>query len=341
MSKLILGFHSAKGGVGRTTTMCLTAFQLIKQGFNVLCVDTDFEAPSLDVILRTMPEREQKSKDGIESILNGIRRPSEAKGMVVDVFETWREPAYREWIDNEVYEVDHTATQGLDDLLQKSGLDSADIGKLWCLPCARGPQALNVNYENIVSNNSTKNLFNRTIDTLQQKFEYDIVLVDMRNGMSDAAAIIGQSVGAIVHVSQNKLAHSVMMAEAINWYTTLQWGIPPFTCYSQDMFVEDSTSDDIVIDTDAKTKHEAPLKAMLGGAFSGQQRRMFTGFGGPKLGSMPISKRLFISDFALRGFVECQKYTASFTERLHEYANLQAKHSDMWANLSKKFEKLS
>ena len=128
---------------------------------------------------------------------------------------------------------------------------------------------------------------------------------------------------------------------AINWYTTLQWGIPPFTCYSQDAFVEDSTSDDVVINVSAKGMHETPLKSMVGGIFSKQQRRMFNGFGGPKLGSMPISKRLFISDFALRGFIECQKYTSLFTRRLHDYANLQAPHSDTWAGLSGKFKELS
>jgi|GEM_PF-4639374 len=334
MKSLILGFHSAKGGVGRTTTMCLVALELIKRGLNVLVVDTDFEAPSLDVILRTMPERVGKHPDGIESILNGTKRLTDAKDMVVDVIKKWHEPDYSKWIAEEITYGDSMAGESLANLLEQAGLDNT-AGKLWLLPCARGGESLKVSYENIISSTSTKNRFTSAIEALEKDKKFDIVLVDMRNGMSDAAAIIGQSVSAIVHVTQNKLAHSVMAVEAIQWYTEMNWGIPPFTAYSQDQFADRGEQS---INREAQARHEADLKKMIGGAYNAAQRRMFSGFGGPKLGSLPISPRLFLSDFGLRGYVDTQDYAEQFVDRLRDYALLQRDYSDVWKHT---FTKLS
>lgn len=46
-----LVFASLKGGVGRTTALCVTAADLASQGRNVLCVDLDLEAPGLGSLL--------------------------------------------------------------------------------------------------------------------------------------------------------------------------------------------------------------------------------------------------------------------------------------------------
>lgn len=43
----IIGFYSFKGGIGRTTTLLLTAILLAKKGKKILLIDFDFEAPGL------------------------------------------------------------------------------------------------------------------------------------------------------------------------------------------------------------------------------------------------------------------------------------------------------
>lgn len=47
----IVAFHSFKGGVGRTTTLAVLAWQWAKAGKTVVCVDLDLEAPGLGTFL--------------------------------------------------------------------------------------------------------------------------------------------------------------------------------------------------------------------------------------------------------------------------------------------------
>lgn len=43
----VVTFYSFKGGMGRTTALAAVALLLVKQGKNVMMVDTDIEAPGL------------------------------------------------------------------------------------------------------------------------------------------------------------------------------------------------------------------------------------------------------------------------------------------------------
>ncbi len=58
---LICTFYSLKGGVGRTTALGYTAMILAKQGYKVVCVDMDLEAPGLTSVFG----REQEIRDGM------------------------------------------------------------------------------------------------------------------------------------------------------------------------------------------------------------------------------------------------------------------------------------
>lgn len=52
-------FASLKGGVGRSTAICISAAHLASQGLRVLAIDLDLEAPGLDVLLlseETLPD---------------------------------------------------------------------------------------------------------------------------------------------------------------------------------------------------------------------------------------------------------------------------------------------
>lgn len=48
----IVGFYSYKGGVGRTTTLALTALQMARRGKKIVIIDFDLEAPGLSTLLR-------------------------------------------------------------------------------------------------------------------------------------------------------------------------------------------------------------------------------------------------------------------------------------------------
>lgn len=52
----VVTFYSYKGGLGRTTTLILTALQIVRQGKKVIVIDFDLEAPGISSILQ--PESE-------------------------------------------------------------------------------------------------------------------------------------------------------------------------------------------------------------------------------------------------------------------------------------------
>ncbi|MBM7615418.1 P-loop ATPase, Sll1717 family [Alkaliphilus hydrothermalis] len=63
----VITFYSFKGGLGRTTSMVLTALQLVRQGKKVVMVDFDLEAPGLSSVL--LPENNQFPEYGVVDYL--------------------------------------------------------------------------------------------------------------------------------------------------------------------------------------------------------------------------------------------------------------------------------
>ena len=55
-------FYSYKGGVGRTTALIQTAFQLARAGKRVVLVDMDVEAPGLQALL---PPTDKPVEEGL------------------------------------------------------------------------------------------------------------------------------------------------------------------------------------------------------------------------------------------------------------------------------------
>ncbi|MGC0851556.1 KGGVGR-motif variant AAA ATPase [Pantoea agglomerans] len=66
--KNLITFYSYKGGVGRTTSLALTASYLAKQGKNVFVVDCDFEAPGLLNFFNS--SQSENNKSGLIEYLN-------------------------------------------------------------------------------------------------------------------------------------------------------------------------------------------------------------------------------------------------------------------------------
>ncbi|WP_025520819.1 KGGVGR-motif variant AAA ATPase [Vibrio parahaemolyticus] len=64
----IISFYSYKGGVGRTTSLALTATYLARKGKNVFVLDCDFEAPGIINFFNT--SQSETSKSGLIEYLN-------------------------------------------------------------------------------------------------------------------------------------------------------------------------------------------------------------------------------------------------------------------------------
>lgn len=81
---IITTFYSLRGGVGRSTALTHTAFNLANQGLAVLCIDMDLEAPGLASLFGV--EAEAAARDGVVEILSGIDIEGEAPSNLADAF---------------------------------------------------------------------------------------------------------------------------------------------------------------------------------------------------------------------------------------------------------------
>ena len=66
----IISFYSFKGGLGRTTTLLLTAILLAKKGKKILLIDFDFEAPGLASIFINASEKMKQDWQGVKGVLD-------------------------------------------------------------------------------------------------------------------------------------------------------------------------------------------------------------------------------------------------------------------------------
>jgi len=87
-------FASIKGGVGRTTALCVAAADLARQGKNILVVDLDLEAPGLGSLL--LREQDAPKFGAIDylvesGIIKGAQLSSLVPGLVAPSFLTMRE----------------------------------------------------------------------------------------------------------------------------------------------------------------------------------------------------------------------------------------------------------
>lgn len=67
---VVATFYSLRGGVGRSTALAHTAFNLTSQGLSVLCIDMDLEAPGLSSLFRV--EEAARESRGVVDLLSTI-----------------------------------------------------------------------------------------------------------------------------------------------------------------------------------------------------------------------------------------------------------------------------
>lgn len=157
-----LVFYGLKGGVGRSTALCMTAWSLARQGRRVLLVDLDLESPGLSgLVLPT----DRVAEFGVVDWLI-----EDAVGQGADVLPRMVAASPLGDSTLEGIRVAAAIGQGETDYLAKLARAYADV------PGPAGPQRLGQRLR-------------RLIEALEVQERPDVVLIDSRAGLHDLAAV--------------------------------------------------------------------------------------------------------------------------------------------------------
>ncbi len=158
-------FYGLKGGVGRTTALCLTARHFAKQGLRVLVLDMDLESPGLSSLLlppNALPEFgivDWFMEDGL----------NQASGLLPDIVST--SPLAGSWSGN---------------ILVAPAFGRSETGYIPKLSRVYADLARRENK----SPESFPERFYRMLRDLEVAEKPDVVLLDSRAGMHDIAATL-------------------------------------------------------------------------------------------------------------------------------------------------------
>lgn len=163
----IITFYSFKGGVGRSRALANVAYQLARNGKEVLCVDFDLEAPGLEEYFAKWPNRESSLSQNLG---------------LIDIFCRYKEFLLSE---NKFSKI----LNWRDLVKQKEISDNTHIDFL-------GPGKQNAEYSKKVTTFDWEQFYSilegdKFIEHLRTEFrnEYDYVLIDSRTGITDVGGI--------------------------------------------------------------------------------------------------------------------------------------------------------
>jgi cellulose biosynthesis protein BcsQ len=160
----VMTFFSYKGGVGRTTSLALTATYLSRKGKNVFVMDCDFEAPGLINFFNSSQSETQKN--GLVEYLN-------------DQLFTKSDD-----IDDYVYNIEKSYSgSGIINLMPAGNILSNDNNLNNYL---EGLAKIDLQGIRLI------NIFENLIDDIQSKFNPDVILIDSRTGFNNIFGALAQ-----------------------------------------------------------------------------------------------------------------------------------------------------
>jgi cellulose biosynthesis protein BcsQ len=162
--KNVMTFFSYKGGVGRTTSLAMTATYLSRKGKNVFVMDCDFEAPGLINFFNSSQSDTQKN--GLVEYLN-------------DQLFTKSDD-----IDDYVYNIEKSYSgSGVINLMPAGNVLSNDNDLDSYL---EGLAKIDLQGLRLI------NIFENLIDDIQSKFNPDVILIDSRTGFNNIFGALAQ-----------------------------------------------------------------------------------------------------------------------------------------------------
>lgn len=175
----IVTFYSWTGGVGRTMALANTALQIVRQGLNVLVVDWDLEAPSLDRYFLS----DSAAPNEVPSITKRPANHTGLLGLLCDAVERQNDEARRsDWADRLFHLSVNPALSN----------DAGKLGSLHLLPAGSraadfGPRLNGFSWQRFFQEHNGGPWLERL--RWQWASVYDFVLIDSRSGRTDGGGI--------------------------------------------------------------------------------------------------------------------------------------------------------
>jgi cellulose biosynthesis protein BcsQ len=160
----VMTFFSYKGGVGRTTSLALTATYLSRKGKNVFVMDCDFEAP------------------GLINFFNSSQSETQKNGLV-------------EYLNDQLF----TKSDDIDDYVYNIEKSYSGSGIINLMPAGNilsNEDNLNSYLEGLAKVDLQGirliDIFENLIDDIQSKFNPDVILIDSRTGFNNIFGALAQ-----------------------------------------------------------------------------------------------------------------------------------------------------
>jgi len=170
----VITFYSYKGGTGRTMAMANTAWILASNGYRVVVIDWDLEAPGLHRFLApALADPDQKTTTGLMDFLMEYVRAA-TRGSTEDASEPWYEP----------YTSIMRFVQPVNTGFARGRLDMIGAGR------QNDEYAERVNlfdWRSFYERFQGRGFLDAVFAKLREK--YDFILIDSRTGVSDTSGI--------------------------------------------------------------------------------------------------------------------------------------------------------
>lgn len=194
----VITFYSYKGGVGRTTTLAMTALQLVREGKKIVVVDLDLEAPGLSTILK--PEMEYP-KYGVVDFL--IESETCKEGLDINEY---------------VYAVNNKKLIGLTGgellVMQAANLQNGEVEEYY-------NKLSRVDF-NMPKYLNDQNAITNLLKYLKNEYQPDFIFIDSRAGIHDIGALTllrysDEVVPVFYGNEQNMLGLKFIMPKLVNF----------------------------------------------------------------------------------------------------------------------------